>query len=87
MKTTESSPAKGDGARERDRALERTLRDALALAASKKVADRALRQTRTKAHDAGRHDLRRVAAHLAGYGTLLTFIIWHQRRTQKQSAG
>jgi len=87
MKTTESSPAKGDGARERDRALERTLRDALALAASKKVADRALRQTRTEAHDAGRRDLRRLAAHLAGYGTLLTYIIWHQRRTQKQSAG
>jgi hypothetical protein len=86
MKTTQSSPAKGDGARERDRALERTLRDALALAASKKVADRALRQTRTKAHDAGRRDLRRLA-HLAGYGTLLIYIIWHQRRTQKQSAG
>ena len=44
MKTTGSSAAKGDGARERDRALERTLRDALALAASKKVADRALRR-------------------------------------------
>jgi hypothetical protein len=86
MRTTESSPGNVDGARERDRALERTLRDALALAASKKVADRALRQARNKAHDAGRRDLRRVAAHLAGYGTLLTYIIWHQRRTQKQSA-
>jgi hypothetical protein len=87
MKTAESSPANADRTMERDRALERTLRDALALAASKKVADRALRQARTKAHDAGRRDLRRLAAHLAGYGTLLTYIIWHQRRTQKQSAG
>jgi hypothetical protein len=86
MRTKESSPVNADGAGERDRALERTLRDALALAASKKVADRALRQARSKAHDAGRPDLRRVAAHLAGYGTLLTYIIWHQRRTQKQSA-
>ena len=28
----------------------------------------------------------RIAGHLAGYGTLLAYI-WHQRRTQKQSAG
>ena len=87
MKTAESSPGKADGAKQRDRALERTLRDALALAASKKVADQALHRAHNKAHDAGRHDLRRVAAHLAGYGTLLTYIIWHQRRTHKQSAG
>ena len=87
MKTTKSSPGNEGGARERDRALERTLRDALALAVSKKVADQALRQARNKAHGAGRRDLRRVAGHLAGYGTLLTYIIWHQRRTQKQSAG
>ena len=87
MKTTESTPANADGTRERDRALERTLRDALALAVSKKVADQALRQARNKAHDAGRRDLRRIAAHLAGYGTLLTYIIWHQRRTRKLSAG
>ena len=86
MKTTESSPGDADGARERDRALERTLRDALALAVSKKVADQALRQARNKAHGAGRHDLGRLAGHLAGYGTLLTYI-WHQRRTQKQPAG
>jgi hypothetical protein len=85
MRTRESSPGNEDGARERDRALERTIRDALALAVSKKVADQALRQARNKAHDAGRHDLRRVVGHLAGYGTLLTYI-WHQRRTQK-SAG
>ena len=83
MKTTESSPGNADGTRERDRALERTLRDALALVVSKKVADQALRQARN--NGAGR-DLRRIAGHLAGYGTLLTFI-WHQRRTQKQSAG
>jgi hypothetical protein len=86
MRTKESSPGNEAGARERDRALERTLRDALALAVSKKVADQALRQARTKVHSAGRRDLRRAAGHLAGYGTLLTFI-WHQRRTQKQSAG
>jgi hypothetical protein len=85
MKTTESSPGNRDGARERDRALERTLRDALALAVGKKVADQALRQARNKAHEAGRRDLRQIAVHLAGYGTLLTYI-WHQRRTQKQSA-
>jgi hypothetical protein len=85
MKTTESSPGNRDGARERDRALERTLRDALALTVGKKVADQALRQARNKAHAAGRRDLRHVAVHLAGYGTLLTYI-WHQRRTQKQSA-
>src|ERR1700675_724693 len=71
MRTTESSHGNDNGAKERDRALERTLRDALALAVSKKVADQALRQARNKAHSAGRRDLRRVAGHLAGYGTLL----------------
>jgi hypothetical protein len=86
MRMTESSPGKQDGARERDRALERTLRDALALAVSKRVADRALRQAPNKAHAAGRRDFRRAAGYLAGYGTLLTYI-WHQRRSQKQSAG
>jgi hypothetical protein len=87
MRTTESSPGNEDGVRERDRALERILRDALALAVSKKVADQALRQARNKAHGAGGRDLRRVVGHMAGYGTLLTYIIWHQRRTQKLSAG
>jgi hypothetical protein len=86
MRTTESIPGNEDGARDRDRTLERILRDALALAVSKRVADQALRQARNKAHGAGRHDFRRVAGHLAGYATLLTYI-WHQRRTQKQSAG
>jgi hypothetical protein len=86
MRTTESSPGTENGARDRDRALERTLRDALALVVSKKVADQALRQARNKAHDAGRRDLRRAVGHLAGYGALLTYI-WHQRQTQKQSAG
>ena len=86
MKTTESSPGNEGGARERDRAQERILRDALALAVSKKAADQALRQARNKAHGAERRDLRRVAGHLAGYGTLLIYI-WHQRRTPKQSAG
>src|SRR5579862_7804902 len=89
MRTTESGPGNEHGARERDRALERTLRDALAMAVSKKVADQALRQARNKARDAERRDLRRgvgrLAGHLAVYGTLLTYI-WHQRRTQKQSA-
>jgi hypothetical protein len=87
MRTTESSAGNEGGARDRDRALERTLRDALALVVSKKVADRALRQARSRAHQAERRDLRRVAGHLAGYGTLLTYIVWHQRRSQKQSAG
>ena len=87
MRTKESSQRDKDGARERDRALERTLRDALALAVSKKVADQALRQARNKVHGAGRRNLRPVAGHMAGYGTLLTYIIWHQRRTQKLSAG
>lgn len=86
MRTMESSPGHEDGARERDSALERTIRDALALAVSKKVADQALRQAHNKADGAGRRDLRRVAGHLAAYGTLLTYI-WHQRRTQHQSAG
>ena len=86
MRARESSAGNEDGARERDRALERTLRDALALAVGKKVADQALRHARNKAHSAGRRDLRHVAGHLAGYGTLLTYI-WRQRRTQKQSAG
>ena len=86
MRTTESSPGNEAGARERDRTLERILRDALALAVSKRVADQALRQARNKAHGAGRRDFRRVVGHLAGYGTLLTYI-WHQQRTQKQSAG
>jgi hypothetical protein len=55
------------------------------MAVSKKVADQALRQARNKARDAERRDLRRGVGHLAVYGTLLTYI-WHQRRTQKQSA-
>ena len=86
MRTTESIPGNEDGPRERDRALERILRDALALAVSKRMADQVIRQARNKAHGSGRRDLRRVAGHLAGYGTLLTYI-WHQQRTQKQSAG
>ncbi len=85
MRTTESSPGNKDGARERDRALERTLRDALTLTVGKKVADQALRQARNQAHHAGRRDLRRAAAHLAGYGMLLTYI-WHQRRAQKSQS-
>jgi hypothetical protein len=86
MRTTESSPGNEGGARERARALERTLRDALALVVSKRVADQALRQTRNKAHSADRRGLPRVVGHLAAYGTLLAYI-WHQRQTQKQSAG
>ena len=54
MRTTESSPGNEGGARERDRALERTLRDALALAVSKRVADQVLRRTRKKTHSADR---------------------------------
>jgi hypothetical protein len=83
MRTTESIPGNKNASRERDHALERVLRDALALAVSKRVADQALRQARNKAHDAGRRDFRRVAAHLAGYGTLLTYI-WHQRRNGRE---
>jgi hypothetical protein len=85
MRTTESSPGNEQGARERDHALERTLRDALALAVSKRVADQALRRARNKAHRTGQRDFRRVVGHLAGYGALLTYI-WHQRQTQKQSS-
>ena len=33
-----------------------------------------------------RRELRHVTGHLADYGTLLAYI-WHQRRTQKHSAG
>jgi hypothetical protein len=84
MRTAESSPGNEAGTTERDRALERTLRDAMALGVSKRVADQALRQARSKAHGAGRRDLR-IAGHLVGYSTLLTYI-WHRRRTQKQSA-
>jgi hypothetical protein len=85
MRTTESSPGNEAGTKERDHALERTLRDAMALAVSKRVADQALRQARSKAHGTGRRDLRRIAGHLVGYSTLLTYI-WHRRRAQKQSA-
>jgi hypothetical protein len=85
MRTTESSPGNEAGTKERDHALEQTLRDAMALAVSKRVADQALRQARSKAHGAGRRDLRRIAGHLVGYSTLLTYI-WHRRRAQKQSA-
>ena len=41
---------------------------------------------KTQEFNAGRRDLRRAAAHLAGYGTLLAYIVWHQRRAQRQSA-
>src|ERR1700739_3563998 len=85
MKTKEFNPGNESAPRARDRDLERILRDALALAVSKKAADQALRQARNKAHTGGRHGFPRIAGHLAGYGTLLTFI-WHQRKAQKQSA-
>jgi hypothetical protein len=84
MRTTESSPGNEAGTKERDHALERTLRDAMALAVSKRVADQALRQAHSKAHGAGRPDVRRIAGHLIGYSTLVTYI-WRPRRTQKQS--
>jgi hypothetical protein len=85
MKTMGSNPGNESSSRERDRALERILRDALVLTVSKRKADQALRQAHHKTHGDGRHGFRRAAGHLAGYGTLLTFI-WHQRKAQKQSA-
>ncbi len=53
MRTSESIPGNEDGAKERDRALERILRDALALAVSKRAADQAHRHARNKAHVLG----------------------------------
>lgn len=85
MKAAESSPKNEDRATERERALERTLRDALALAVGEKVADHALRKARQRARSALRRDSRRAAVHLAGYGALMAYI-WHQRRTAKQPA-
>ena len=72
-------------AKDRDRELERTIRDALVLAVGRRAANHALRRARSQARGAARHQLGRVALHLAGYGTLLPFI-WHQRRTPKNSA-
>jgi hypothetical protein len=85
MKASGSIRGNAVGVKERDRALERILRDALALAVSKRVADQALRRASRQAHDAARRDFRRAAGHLAAYGTLLTYI-WLQRRIQKQSS-
>jgi hypothetical protein len=82
MTTTESTARNED----RDRELERTIRDALVLAAGKRAANRALRHARNKAHDAGQRRLGHVGGHLAGYGALLTYI-WHLRRAPKHSAG
>ena len=58
----------------------------LVLAVGKRAADQALRQALSRVHRAGRRELRHVARHLAGYGTLLAYI-WHQRRAPKHSAG
>jgi uracil-DNA glycosylase len=86
MTTTQSTSRNEDRALDRDRELERTIRDALVLAVGKRAADRALRHARTKAHDGRKRRLGYAAGHLAGYGALLAFI-WHLRRAPKHSAG
>ncbi len=86
MSTTKSVAGNQNRAEDRDRALERILRDALALAVSKRVADQALRKARNRAHRAGKRNLRPGVGHLAGYGMLLGYI-WYQRRALKHPAG
>jgi hypothetical protein len=85
MATAESTTRHADRAPDRSRELERVLTDALVLAVGKRAAHRALRHARAKAHVAGQRTLIHVAAHLAGYGALISYIRY-QRRAARQSA-
>jgi hypothetical protein len=86
MTTSQSASRNEDRARDRDRKLERTIRDALVIAVGERAANRALRHARSKAHDGRQRRLAYVAGHLAGYGALLGYI-WRPRRAPRHSAG
>lgn len=66
MTTTQSTSRNEGRALNRDRELERAMRDALVLAVGKRAANRALRNARTKVHDAGKRRLGYAAGRLAG---------------------
>jgi hypothetical protein len=85
MTTTASTTRHPGENHDRDRELERTIRDALVLAAGKKAARQAPRHARNRAHGSWQRRLGHAAGHLAGYGTLLA-CIWYRRRTQEQPA-
>jgi hypothetical protein len=63
----------------RDRELERVIRHALVLAAGKRAANRALRHAEIRARRHAGHRFGRAAAHLAGYATLLGYILYRER--------
>jgi ferric-dicitrate binding protein FerR (iron transport regulator) len=84
MTTARSTTRHTDQTQHHDRELERTIRDALVLAAGKRAANQALRHARNKARGTWRRRLGRVAGHTAGYGALLAYI-WRLRRTPKHS--
>jgi hypothetical protein len=86
MTTTQSRTRRAHQTQDRDRELERTLRDALVLAVGTRAANQALRHARTKARGGWQRRLRHIAGHLGGYGPLLAYI-WHLRRTTRHSAG
>ena len=84
--TTTSTGSRPDGAEKRDRELERAIRHALVLAAGRKAANRAVRQARVRVHHHAERKLGRAAAHLAGYATLLGFILYRERAHKHQAA-
>ena len=89
MTTTQPKTERADQTQDRDKELQRAIRDALVLAVGKRAANRALRRTRNNAHLGRRrrpgHLVGSVAGHLAGYGALLAYI-WYQRRASGQPA-
>jgi hypothetical protein len=85
MTTTRSTAKNENQAKDRDRELERIIRDALVLAAGKRAANQALRRARSRTDRAARRRLGYIAGHMAGYGTLLAYI-WHRRRTPNHPA-
>ena len=84
--TTTSTSSQEDRAGDRDRELERAIRHALVLAAGRKAANRAVRHAQVQARHHREHKLGRTAAHLAGYATLLGFILYRERAHKHQAA-
>ena len=84
MATTSASSE--DRTEDRDQELERVIRHALVLAAGRRAANRALRHARVQARRSEEHRLGRAAAHLAGYATLLGFIVYRERARRHLAA-
>jgi hypothetical protein len=80
------SVSSNDRTENRDRELERVIRHALVLAAGKRAANRARRHAEIRARRSTGHRFGRTAAHLAGYATLLGYILYRERAHKHQTA-